>query len=79
MVEVDETSDWCNSFILVPKPNCSVHLCLDAARLNQALIRPVHRDPTDNDIFPRLTNTRNITLSDASSGKHNLKLCKNHI
>ena len=39
---VDETAEWCNSFVLVPKSNGRVRLCLDPARLNQALIRPVH-------------------------------------
>ena len=35
---VDETVDWCNSFILVSKANGKVRLCLDSVRLNQALI-----------------------------------------
>ena len=26
---VDETSEWCNSFVLVPKANGKVRLCLD--------------------------------------------------
>ena len=40
---VDETLEWCNSFVLVPKTNGKVRLCLDPVRLNQALIRPVQR------------------------------------
>ena len=28
---VDETSEWCNSFALVPKANQKVRLCLDPA------------------------------------------------
>ena len=43
---IDETTEWCNSFVLVPKANGKVRLCLDPAWLNQALIRPVHRGPT---------------------------------
>ena len=43
---VDETAEWCNSFVLVPKANGRVMLCLDPAWLNQALIRPMHRGPT---------------------------------
>ena len=31
---VDETSEWCNRFVLVPKANGKVKLCLDPARLN---------------------------------------------
>ena len=33
---VDKTSEWCNSFVLVPKANGKVRLCLDPAWLNQA-------------------------------------------
>ena len=30
-LEVDETAEWCNSFVLVPKANSKVRLCLDPA------------------------------------------------
>ena len=36
---VDEMAEWCNSFVLVPKANGKVQLCLDPAQLNQALIK----------------------------------------
>ena len=51
---VDKTSKWCNSFVLVPKANGKVRLCLDPAWLNQALIRPVHRALTLKGILPNL-------------------------
>ena len=70
---VDETLDMCNTFILLPKPNGSVYLCLDPARPNQAFITPMHGGPTINDIFPRLTNAQYITLIDARSGYSNMK------
>ena len=71
---IDETLEWCNSFVLVPKANGKVRLCLDPARLNQALIRPVHWGPTLNDILPKLNNVQYMSIIDASSGCHNLKL-----
>ena len=40
---VDKTAEWYNSFVDVPKVNGKVWLCLDPARLNQALIRLIHR------------------------------------
>ena len=64
-LDVDETAEWYNSFVLVPKSNGRVRLCLDPAGLNQALTRPVHRGPTLNDIFPNLNNTKylcNLTI-----------------
>ena len=71
---MDETSEWCNRFVLVPKAKGKVHLCLDLARLNRALIRPIHRDPALNDILPRPVDIKHHTLIDASSGYINLKL-----
>ena len=74
---VKETSEWCNSFVLVPKANGKVRLCLDQACLNQALIRPIHGGPTLNDILPKLNNAKYLSLIDASAGYHNLKLDEN--
>ena len=42
-------------------------------RLNQALIRPGHRGPTFNDIFPKLMHAKNFMLIDTNLGYHNLK------
>ena len=70
---MDKTAEWCNSFILVPKANDIVRLCLDPARLIQVLIRPVHRGPTLNDIFPKLNNVKYSSLIDDHSGYLNLK------
>ena len=69
---VDKMAKWCNSFVIVPKPNGTEYLCLDPARLNQVLIRPVHRGPTINDILPKLTNVHYMII--CSAGYHNLKL-----
>ena len=70
---VDETVELCNSFVLVPKANGKVRLCLDPMRLNQALIRPVHRGLMLYDILPRLSNVKYMSIIDASSGYHHLK------
>ena len=59
-------AESCNSFVLVPKPNVTVSLCLDPERLNQMLIHQVHRGPTLNDISPKLNNVKYLSLIDAS-------------
>ena len=71
---VDEMTEWCNSFVLVPEANHKVRFCLDPARLNHALIRPIHRGPTLNDILPRLNNVKYMSIIDVSSGYLNLQL-----
>ena len=75
-LEVDEMAEWCNSFVLVPKANGKVLLCLDPVQPNQALIRQIHRGPTLNDILPKLNNVQYMSIIGASSGYHNLKLDK---
>ena len=60
--------------MLVPKANGKVRLCLDLVRLNQVLIRPIQRGPTLNDILPKLSNAKCMSIIDASLGYHNLQL-----
>ena len=67
---VNEMLDWCNSFVLLPKANSKVRLCLDPAWLNQALIRPIHRGPMLNDILPKLNNVRYMSIIVVSSEYH---------
>ena len=74
---VDGTAEWCNSFLIAPKLNGSIHLCLDPTRLNHALIRPVQRGQTITDLFKKTYKCMFPTLIDANSGYHNLNLDKN--
>ena len=71
---VNETLEWWHSFVVVPKANGKVRLCLDPAWLNLALLRPTHRRPTLNNILPKLNNVRYMSIIDVSSRYHNLKL-----
>ena len=69
--------EWCNSFVLITKPNGKVRLYLNLVRLNQALITPVNRGPIViilHDIFPKLDNVKYVSFIDTSSSYHNLKL-----
>ena len=70
---VNKTSEWYNSFVLVPKGNGTGRLFLDPVYLNQALIRPIHRGPTLNDILPKHNIAKYLSLLDESLGYHNLK------
>ena len=45
LLGVDKAWRVCNSFVLVPKPNGKVILCLTQARLNHALIIPLQKSP----------------------------------
>ena len=73
-IGVDEISEQCNSFVLVLKPSGEVRPYLNPARLNQALIRPVHRGIANNNILLKIKHTHIILHMDASSGYHSIKL-----
>ena len=47
---------------------------LGLVRLNQALIRPIHRGLMLNDILTKLNNVQYMSIIDVSLGYHNLKL-----
>ena len=66
--------EMCKRFVLVPKANGKVKMCLDPGQLNQALIRPIYWDLTMNDVLPKLNNVQYMSIMDASSGYHNLRL-----
>ena len=76
-LDVDETSEWCYSLVLVPKAIGKVQLCLDPTSLNKVLIRPVHRGPISNEILPRWACIIYLTLIDASLGYHSLNYMNN--
>ena len=71
LLGVDETAEWCNTFVVVLKMNEQVRLYLDPVRPNQVLIIPVHRRAILNDIFPKLTNVGYLSLIVTSSRYHN--------
>ena len=73
-LDVGETSEWYNSFVLLPKANGKVKVCLDPARVTKLLIKPVHRGPTLNNILPRLTGVNYFTLIDPNSSYHNFRI-----
>ena len=74
-LSLDERSEWCNSFVAIPKPRKNeVRICIDPAKLNEAIIRPVHRGQTVSDILANLAGAKYFSLLDARSGFWNLKL-----
>ena len=74
LLGIDDIVEWCSSIVLLSKSNGKVRLWLDPAKLNQAFIRLMHRGPTYNDILLKLNNAKYLSLIDASSGYHYLKI-----
>ena len=61
-------------FCVSTKAQWKGHTMLKSERPNQASIPPVIRGPTINDLFPKLTNVKYLSLTDASSRYHNLRV-----
>ena len=57
-------------------PKGKFRLCVDQARLNQAMFQPVHKELSVNVAFTKLTNAKYLTIMDIASDYHNLKLGK---
>ena len=52
-----KASEWVNSYVCVKKPNGSIRVCIDPIPLNKAIIRPVHRSKTLDEILPELASS----------------------
>ena len=78
LLDVNEMSERYNSFVLVPKANGKVHLCLDPVRPNKGLIRPIYNGPSLSDILLRVAGIKYLTFIDVNSGYHNQKLDKQY-
>ena len=42
---VEEPTKWCASMVVVPKPSCSIHICVDLKPLNESVMQEVHPLP----------------------------------
>ena len=75
-LDTDETLEWCNIFILVPKVKSKVSQFLDPAWINKVLIRPIHRGPSLTTSYLGWKVLKYLVFIDTSSGYHDLKLDK---
>ena len=60
--------EWLNSFVIVKKPNGSLHLCLDPTDLKKEIIRPVCNSQTMDDVVHRLKGAKFFPVFNSSKG-----------
>ena len=68
-LRVDETSEWCNSFVVVLKPKGKVRICLDPTKTKPG-INHTRKRRTENQLPSTLTCTRKIPYTH----RHELKI-----
>ena len=60
--------EWLNSFVIVQKPNGSLHVCLDPTDLNKEIIRPGCNSQTMDDVVHKLKSAKHFAVFDTSTG-----------
>ena len=63
-----------NGFVIVKKPNGSLHICLDPTDLNKEIIRPVCNSQTMDDVVHKLKDTEFFTVFNTSKGFFHIPL-----
>ena len=70
----DVSPEWLNSFVIVKKPNGSMHISLDPTDLNKEIIRPVCNSQTMDDVVHRLKDAKFFTVFNTSKGIFHIPL-----
>ena len=73
-LQIDEKSEWLNSFVCVCKPNGSIRLCLDPTDLNKYILRPHHNSKTLDGILLKLSGAKKFSIVDSTKSFFNLGL-----
>ena len=60
--------DWCSSLTYATKKDGTLRICLDPQRLNDALKRCPHQNPTLEELNPRFSGARVFSRLDAKAG-----------
>ena len=63
----DKSSQWCNSFVCVCKPNGKIRFCLNLPQLNKYIVHPHHSTKLVEDWLPELSGANILSIVDACS------------
>ena len=66
--------EWLNSFVIVKKPNGSLHICLDPTDSNKDIVRPVCSSQIIDDVVHKLKDARYFAVFDTSKGFFHIPL-----
>ena len=58
--------EWLNSFVIVKKPNSSLHICLDPINLNKDIVRPICNSQTIDYVVHKLKDARYFAVFNTS-------------
>jgi hypothetical protein len=71
---VTEHTAWCSSLAFATKSDGSLHICLDPAKLNKALVRCPHKIPCIEELNHQLAGATTFSKLDARTGYWSIRL-----
>ncbi|RXN17139.1 Transposon Ty3-G Gag-Pol poly [Labeo rohita] len=74
IAQVEKSTDWISSMVVVKKPSGKLRICIDPRPLNKALRRQHFPLPTIDDVLPDLTKARVFTVCDVKDGFWHIRL-----
>ncbi|KAG1933981.1 retrotransposable element [Pimephales promelas] len=74
IAQVEKSTDWISSMVVVKKPSGKLRICIDPRPLNKALKRQHFPLPTIDDVLPDLTKARVFTVCDVKDGFWHVRL-----
>jgi len=76
ITRVEGPTDWCAGFVVVPKPNKKVCICVDLTQLNKCVKRERHILLSVDHTLAQLCNAKIFSKIDANSGFWQIELSK---
>ena len=74
IAKVQQPTDWCAGMVIVPKPNCTIGICVDLTKLNASICQERHILPSVKETLAQLGDAKVFSKLDANSGFWQLKL-----
>ena len=70
----NQATEWCNSFVVVKKPNSDLRICLDPTNLNKYIVRPVCNLNTLGEVSFKIKEAKFFSVFNATKGFFHLPL-----
>ena len=76
---IEEPTEWVSSLVVTPKPNGTLHVCLDPKLLNRGLKRSHYSMSALDDVLPQLTRSKVFSHADVRNRFCHINMLVNNI
>ena len=74
LANVSESTDWISNMMAAKKSNGDLRICIDPSHLNKAIRHPRYAMPTIENVLPKLTKAKILTVLDTKNGYWQVQL-----